>query len=159
MAPLDALKATGGSHQAPALVVALESDAPRTGDSWQDQTFSRGMQLVQWTLLSSTGHPIMLDASTRALDRLREARESTGKGKGSVLELTGPGLFTDCVFRFLFARYGVTPRQLSGHDRPVQVGDVVILPHRAMQADISEGPSGSQDVVWHGFSGRWKEAE
>ena len=181
MAPLDALKATGGSHQAPALIVALESDAPRTGDAWREQTFSRGMQLVQWTLLSTTGHPIMLDASTRALDRLREAREATGQGKESVLDLTGPGyvrsyrcskdclladvapahcsLFTDCVFRFLFARYGITPRQLSGHDRPVQVGDVVILPHRAMQADISEGPSNGQDVVWHGFSGRWKEAD
>lgn len=64
-------------------------------------------------------------------------------------------MFSDCVFRYILNRYGVTPRQISGHGGPVRVGDVVILPHRSMQADISEHASGEQDVVWHGFSGRF----
>lgn len=63
-------------------------------------------------------------------------------------------VFSDCVFRYILNRYGVTPRQISGHGGPVRVGDIVILPHRSMQADISEHASGEQDVVWHGFSGR-----
>lgn len=145
------------------------------------------MQVVQWTLLANApGHPVLLDAAARALDQLRAGREA-GAGQPSVLELTGPGcvpfakrarpplfqladclsahcppyrsLFTDCLFRYLFARYGVHPRALSGHAGPVRVGDVLVLPHRAMQADMSEHASDAQDVVWHGFSGRWKETD
>jgi hypothetical protein len=184
--PLEALQATGGSSPPPSIIIALESDAPKNGDmsAWRDQTFSRGLQIVQWTLLSTSGHPILLDAVATALDSLRALREEgetegAKKEKASVLDLTGPGyvsplvllhkaqtltnlshsvsinrVFSDCVFRYILNRYGVTPRQISGHGGPVRVGDVVILPHRSMQADISERASGEQDVVWHGFSGR-----
>lgn len=50
-------------------------------------------------------------------------------------------------FRYLFSRYGVSPTDLSGVDHPVRVGDVLILPNRSFQADISEYSSGEYDTV------------
>lgn len=58
---------------------------------------------MQWTLLSTPGHPILLDAVATALDSLRALREKgeaegAKKEKASVLDLTGPGCVSLLVF-------------------------------------------------------------
>lgn len=84
----------------PSLVIALESDS-RDPNTWRDESFVRGIQVVQWTLLAKRGHPIMLDVIGRALSasQARHAAEQPvedGENQPEahspgVLDWTGPG--------------------------------------------------------------------
>lgn len=62
--------------QPPNMILALEMDAPHMGNDWREETFARGIQVVQWTLLSQAYHPILLDVLGRALRTARNVRES-----------------------------------------------------------------------------------
>ncbi|WRT67852.1 uncharacterized protein IL334_004826 [Kwoniella shivajii] len=145
----------------PSLIVALEIDSPASGSDWRSETFVRGIQIVQWTIAAKKGHPVFLDVIGHALDKVQELREVEEKGWENddlqdILEWSGPGAFTDAVFRYLLVRYGFHPNQVSGLNRPLRVGDVLIMPEQSFRADASEGYQGDDKVVWHGFFGRWK---
>ncbi|EIW73490.1 hypothetical protein TREMEDRAFT_16005, partial [Tremella mesenterica DSM 1558] len=141
----------------PALVIALENDVLYDGGDWRQQTFARGLQIVQWTLLAKPNHPVMLDVLGRGLRKARKSRlEGISQRSENILDWTGPGVFTDAVLRYLLVRYGVLPQQISGITRPLRIGDVVIMPLHSFRADASEGDQGPFRVVWHGFFGRWK---
>lgn len=74
------------------------------------------------------------------------------------LEWTGPGVWTDCVYRYLLARYGFQPEQLIRIDKPIRVGDVLILPSKTFAAaehKVSE-KNRAYSAVFHGFNGRWR---
>ncbi|KAG8877851.1 membrane-bound alpha-1,6- mannosyltransferase Initiation-specific [Tulasnella sp. 331] len=79
-------------------------------------------------------------------------------GYMSVMEWTGPGIFTDAVFRYLDARYNVTWPALKGLERPLRVGDVMILPMTGFSPGINgaKGPDDPQAMVQHMFLGTWK---
>lgn len=118
----------------PSLVVSVESDAIEFGwDNWREVGLSRAVQIVQWTFMARPGHPVFLDAIGRTLKRSQEyaEREREAKSKGetflpdSALDWTGPGVFTDCVYRWLLTRYGFHPRQLIHQKEPIRIGDVL----------------------------------
>jgi alpha 1,6-mannosyltransferase len=44
------------------------------------------------------------------------------------MEHTGPGIWTDAVLAYLKARYNVTWHELRGLQRPLRIGEVLILP-------------------------------
>ncbi|KAG8991540.1 membrane-bound alpha-1,6- mannosyltransferase Initiation-specific [Tulasnella sp. JGI-2019a] len=75
-----------------------------------------------------------------------------------VMEWTGPAAFTDAVFRYLEARHNVTWPALRMLERPLRVGDVLILP----RSGFSPGMNGvnalrdPQAMVQHMFFGSWK---
>ncbi|OCF54827.1 hypothetical protein L486_07482 [Kwoniella mangroviensis CBS 10435] len=149
------------ADDAPSLIVALEVDSPASNTDWRSETFVRGIQIVQWTIASKKGHPILLDVIGHALEKVRELREAEERGwevddEQDILEWSGPGAFTDAVFRYLLIRYGFHPKSVSGYDKPLRVGDVLIMPVYSFRADASEGYQGDEKVVWHGFFGRWK---
>ncbi|WVQ72773.1 hypothetical protein IAR50_002333 [Cryptococcus sp. DSM 104548] len=152
----------------PNLIVAIEVDAPATNAKWQKQTFARGLQVVQWTIVGKRGHPVFLDVVGHALGWGEKVRIDEQRGKrtgeaerekkdGEILEWSGPGAFTDAVFRYLLVRYGFHPEEASGLKKPLRVGDVVLMPVNSFRADASEGFQGDHRVVWHGFFGRWKK--
>ncbi|OXH26285.1 alpha-1,6-mannosyltransferase [Cryptococcus neoformans] len=98
--------------------------------SWKDCCFPRGLEMVQNLLVSKPFHPIMMD-TVATIAQLVE----TGVYKElSPLELTGPGPFTDAVFRYLLVQYGVTPDELRALRGPVRVGDILILQEEAWHA-------------------------
>ncbi|WVQ83100.1 hypothetical protein IAT38_005238 [Cryptococcus sp. DSM 104549] len=147
----------------PALLVSLEVDAPNSGVDWKSESFARGIQVVQWTIMAKRGHPVLLDVIGHGLRRAREVRDMERDGReevsdkdANILEWSGPGAFTDAVFRYLLVRYGFHPEQVSGIKQPLRVGDVLIMPPNSFRADASEGFQGDHRVVWHGFFGRWK---
>ncbi|WVW84759.1 hypothetical protein I302_106794 [Kwoniella bestiolae CBS 10118] len=149
------------TDDSPSLIIALENDSPSSGSDWRAETFVRGIQVVQWTIASRKGHPVFLDVVGHALDKVRELREVEERGwevgdEQDILEWSGPGAFTDAVFRYLLIRYGFHPKQASGLDKPLRVGDVLIMPVHSFRADASEGYQGDEKAVWHGFFGRWK---
>ncbi len=63
------------------------------------------------------------------LRMMRKPWEADVKGERmSVQEWTGPATFTDGVLSYLLAVGGMREQDLYGLERPVQVGDVVVLP-------------------------------
>ncbi|WWC88460.1 uncharacterized protein L201_003371 [Kwoniella dendrophila CBS 6074] len=155
------IAAQSSSDDKPSLIVALEMDSPSLMVDWRDESFVRGIQIVQWTIASKPNHPVFLDVIGHALDNIKQLREAMAHGleideDQDILEWSGPGAFTDAVFRYLLIRYGFHPKHVSGLDKPLRVGDVLIMPVHSFRADASEGYQGDNRVVWHGFFGRWK---
>ncbi|WVO24726.1 uncharacterized protein IAS62_006096 [Cryptococcus decagattii] len=98
--------------------------------SWKDCCFPRGLQMVQNLLVSKPFHPIMMDI----VATIAQLVEAGVYKELSPLELTGPGPFTDAVFRYLLVQYGITPDDLRALRGPVRVGDILILQEEAWHA-------------------------
>nr|POE59346.1 initiation-specific alpha-1,6-mannosyltransferase [Quercus suber] len=80
------------------LVVGIEADSDRP--DWQDW-YARRIQFCQWTMQSKPGHPVLVDivASIAAETMNRKALGKLDKKHmKSVMEFTGPGIWTDAVF-------------------------------------------------------------
>ncbi|WVQ99395.1 hypothetical protein IAU59_006528 [Kwoniella sp. CBS 9459] len=151
----------------PALVVSVESDAIDFGwHNWRDLGLSRAVQITQWTFMARPGHPVFLDVLGKTLKKSEEvaqrARKAKEKGEEFVpdaaLEWTGPGVFSDCVYRYLLARYGFQPEALIHKKEPIRVGDVLILPAGSYSSvspfiDDEQRPWAAS---YHGFLGRWR---
>jgi len=148
---------------APSLVVAVEMDAWGTDWDWRGYKFVRGIQIVQWTIMGSKGHPVFLDVLGQALRQAKAIRETEERGdtvaEPRVLDWSGPGAFSDALLRYLLVRQGVHPTGLAGLNKPRRYGDVVILPMHAFRAEASDQDKGDGRVVFHGFYGRWKGEE
>lgn len=173
----DGLKEVVEDEEPPALVVAIEYDhaADKNGGNWRKVGMSRGMQIVQWTLAAKPFHPVFLDVIGQILRDPENVRKKRSVGEeadeeeiiqqisnAEVLDLTGPGAFSDAVFRYLLARYGVTPNEISNFKQPIRVGDVLIYPVHSFRTDASEPERNRDDpmkLVWHGFFGSWKPKE
>lgn len=137
------------------MIIALENDSPSEGNDWRSDSFVRGIQLAQWTILSKPFHPILLDVLGQSLSTSKSVRGGD-MAPPDILEWTGPGVFTDAVMRYLLIRWGVRPEELSGLEKAKRFGDIVIMPLHSFRSDASEGDQGDWRVVWHGFFGRWK---
>ena len=143
------------SEAPPQLIVALESSPSH----WRGIT-EVGLQLVQYAFASSPGHPVFLDIMSRVVSTSRTVATQTEAGDFRwnddnfiLTKWSGPGLWTEAVYRYLGARWGFDVRLLDGMDlwdegdesvgkgkKGVRVGDVLILRRDA-------------------FRGRWKTKE
>ncbi|WRT66345.1 uncharacterized protein IL334_003300 [Kwoniella shivajii] len=154
----------------PGLVVSIESDAVDFGwSNWREVGLSRAVQITQWTFMARPGHPVFLDALGRTLRKSEEneikAKEAKEKGEAFVsetaLEWTGPGVFSDCVYRYLLARYGFKPSDLIHTKEPIRVGDVLILPPGSFSSvsPFTDEEQRPWAASFHGFLGRWRESD
>ncbi|KAG7531417.1 hypothetical protein FFLO_04338 [Filobasidium floriforme] len=85
----------------------------------------------------------------------------TQQGILPIMEHTGPGLWSDSVFSYLLARYGITWHDLRALDHPMRIGEVLVLPITAFspggQPDFkAKGRDDEQADVVHDFRGSWK---
>ncbi len=147
----------------PGIIVSFEIPAVFK-TNWKSAGYVRGLQVVQWTMAAKSCHPIFIDVLARIVKKYEDAIEQRGTAYTDdilhVLNWTGPGVFTDAVIRYMIARHGVYPRQVSSMDVPVRVGDLLILPGFSFHAWASEGPPNDQYAsVWHGSFGSWKPKE
>lgn len=114
----------------------------------------RPIQIVQWSMSSSPGHPILIDTLRRILTSFSHPHAAShdptaptpldtplvpsdddtddhSKHVMSVVELTGPGPFTDSVLRYLgvLTEGAIRWKDLrSLPEEGMRVGDVLILP-------------------------------
>ncbi|WVQ84585.1 hypothetical protein IAT38_006739 [Cryptococcus sp. DSM 104549] len=102
----------------------------RLSRSWPDSSFPRSLEMVQNLLVAKPFHPIMMDT----VGTIAQQVESGEFTHLSPLDLTGPGPFTDAVFRYLLVQYGVTPQDLRALRGPVRVGDILVLQEEAWHA-------------------------
>ena len=154
------------------VVIGGEYDADIEGklDEWtagETQGAIRSYQICQWTMMAKPFHPIFIDTVVSVLELLERARDA-GRLDGSemIVELTGPGPFTDAVFRYLLAAYGATPHDLYGRREPSRFGDVVVLDAYALGFPPNQYEKNRFDKedmwarpVMHAYRGAWKTGE
>jgi len=87
----------------PAIVVGIEVDVGSRPDwhAW----WPRPLGMVQWTMASTKGHPILIDTMRRVVEAIDQTNTTALSVAGqhrkleSVVEKTGPAPFTDSVLR------------------------------------------------------------
>ncbi|KAK9370703.1 nucleotide-diphospho-sugar transferase [Lipomyces kononenkoae] len=149
------------------LMIGIEADPDRP--DWQDW-YARRVQICQWTIAAKRGHPTVLRiVSHITTETLR--RKATGtldlpknKDAGSqVMNWTGPGIWTDTVFRYLSdIQAGTDWHSVTGITQGKVIGDVVILPITSFSPGVGTMGANSPDhphaFVHHIFEGSWKPA-
>ncbi|KAI9164253.1 hypothetical protein H9P43_008082 [Blastocladiella emersonii ATCC 22665] len=157
------------------LVVGVEADME--SDTWP-QHFARRFQFCTWTFAAAPAHPAIANILHLSLTTiLRRRVPGTGAAgeapqwdppvtDNDVLDLTGPGIFTDGVFPYL-GRFGDTSfAAMHFMEAPRRFGDAVVLPlwqfsPGSWQA-LTSRPSYSRSdadpdaLIKHLFLGSWR---
>ncbi|QRV86323.1 glycosyltransferase family 32 protein [Ceratobasidium sp. AG-Ba] len=163
----------------PSLVVGIEADAGYRKD-WH-KFWPRVIQICQWTFGAAPLHPVLIDAvrrvhHTTAMVAISSVTNVTNKAEGkqtggealnetepvSVMEWTGPGVFTDAVVRYLAAKHNLTWPALKGLRRPLRIGDMTVLPVTGFSPGVGMFGAGEttdrEAMVHHMFAGSWKKS-
>ncbi|KAI6089103.1 glycosyltransferase family 32 protein [Hypoxylon rubiginosum] len=150
------------------LVVGIEADPDRP--DWKDW-YSRRIQFCQWTIQAKPGHPVLRDIVSRITkETLKRKREGLFVSKEkSVVEFTGPAVWTDTIFDYFNdARYfdmrssqgNISYQNFTGIETPKKVGDVVVLPITSFSPGVQQMGAKDYDdpmaFVKHDFEGTWK---
>ncbi|KAK0251426.1 alpha-1,6-mannosyltransferase Och1 [Friedmanniomyces endolithicus] len=151
------------------LVIGIEADPDRP--DWHEW-YSRRIQFCQWTIQSKPGHPILVDVVATITEetlRRKKAGELDQKHIKSVVEFTGPAVWTDAIFKFFnnaeyfdmsTSKGNITFQQFTGIKQAKKVGDVVVLPITSFSPGVGQMGAGEDDdpmaFVKHAFEGTWK---
>ncbi|KAI1337219.1 hypothetical protein F5Y15DRAFT_408272 [Xylariaceae sp. FL0016] len=128
------------------LVVGIEADPDRP--DWKDW-YSRRIQFCQWTIQSKSGHPVLRDIVARiTAETLKRKEEGRFLSKEkSIVEFTGPAIWTDTIFDYLNdPRYfdmshstgNISYMNFTGMETPKKVGDVVVLPITSFSPGVQQ---------------------
>jgi alpha 1,6-mannosyltransferase len=150
------------------LIIGIEADATDRNDwaTW----YSRRIQFCQWTIQSKPGHPALRDlVATITEDTLRMKKQGHLKAKKldkSVVEFTGPAVFTDAIFSYFnndsFFDYSgrstnISVMEFAGITGHKKVGDVIVLPITSFSPGVeqmgAQGPEDPMAFVKHEFLG------
>ena len=136
------------------LIVGIEADPDRP--DWA-KWYSRRIQFCQWTIQAKPGHPVLRDVvATIAEDTLRMKKDNVlkeGKMPKSIVEFTGPAVWTDAVFSYLnnpaffdFSRRStnISYADLTGITEQKRIGDVIVLPITSFSPGVQQ--MGAQDT-------------
>ncbi|CAK7891370.1 putative glycosyltransferase Hoc1p [[Candida] anglica] len=157
------------------IAIGIEADPNRP--DWEDW-YARRIQLCQWTIQAKKGHPLLRELIANITDttltRKRNGQLTKVLGKdegGDIMNWTGPGIFTDFVFKYLnnivLSSQGhagtedpITWKLFTGISLPVVVDDVMILPITSFSPGVNQmGAQSTSDPMAyaeHLFSGSWK---
>ena len=131
--------------------------------------FSHHVGLGQWTLAAKPGHVMlerMIESVLSGLTMLAERQNRTladfEASYQDVIDTTGPGAFSKCVYHELSLATGsnFTSSNLTGLTEARLIGDVLILPVTAFANGVphsnAKGPEDEGALVQHLFHGSWK---
>lgn len=150
------------------LVIGIEADPDRP--DWKDW-YSRRIQFCQWTIQSKPGHPVLRDIVTRITNEtLKRKREGVFITKQkSVVEFTGPAVWTDTIFDYFndqryfdmsHSKGNISYLNFTGMEAPKLVGDVVVLAITSFSPGVHQMGAKNYDdpmaFVKHDFEGSWK---
>jgi alpha 1,6-mannosyltransferase len=153
-------------REAIGLVVGIEADPDRP--DWADW-YSRRIQFCQWTIQSKPGHPVLREiVANITIETLKKKEAGTLKRfkDDSVIEFTGPAVWTDVIFDFLnderyfdmtSSKANITWKDFTGMTESRKIGDVVILPITSFSPGVQQ--MGAEDYdhpmafVRHDFEG------
>lgn len=147
------------------LIIGIEADPDRA--DWKDW-YSRRIQFCQWTIQAKPGHPVLRNiVATITEDALRMKKKGILKEKKmdkSIVEFTGPAVWTDAVFGYLndptyykMDGKNVTWETFTGMESAKKVGDVVVLPITSFSPGVQQmgakEPDDPMAFVKHDFEG------
>ncbi|KAJ5723834.1 Initiation-specific alpha-1-6-mannosyltransferase [Penicillium malachiteum] len=151
-------------------IVGIEADPDRP--DWHEW-YSRRIQFCQWTIVSKPGHPILRDMVAYVTEETLRMKKAgileVGKMDKTVMEFTGPGAWTDSVFRYFNnpdyfhikpGDKNITYTDFTEQTTEKKVGDVIVLPITSFSPGV--GQMGAHDTndpmafVKHNFDGSWK---
>ena len=148
------------------LIVGIEADADRP--DWH-QWYSRRVQFCQWTLQAKPGHPVLVEVVAKITEEaLRMKKQKTlkeGKMDKSIVEFTGPAVWTDSIMNYFnnpnfFDLRGrnITAVDFTNIKEHKQVGDVVVLPITSFSPGVGQMGAKEQTdpmaFVKHDFEGK-----
>lgn len=126
------------------LILGIEADTDEHSDSFWRMGYSYPVQLTQWSLASTSDHPVLnqflenfrhqfqsIVSDPADLDSLTMNLENTRLDKADPLELSGPVAITEATMAYLTSKRGLRWQALSGLSdggRSKLVDDVLILP-------------------------------
>jgi alpha 1,6-mannosyltransferase len=168
-----ALKSTSGwlppgfDRSQAGLIIGIEADPDRL--DWADW-YSRRIQFCQWTIQSKPGHPVLRDIvatiTEDALSMKKKKVLKAGKLPKSIVEFTGPAVWTDAIFRYFnnedYFDFSERDTNISYSDffaitEPKKIGDVVVLPITSFSPGVNQMGAGDEDdpmaFVKHEFTG------
>ncbi|KAB8074346.1 nucleotide-diphospho-sugar transferase [Aspergillus leporis] len=152
-------------------VIGIEADPDRP--DWHDW-YSRRLQFCQWTIQSKPGHPILRDIVSYITEETLRMKKAgilrVGQMDKTIVEFTGPGAWTDAIFRYFNdpdyfniepgSTHNVTYEDFSNQKDWRKVGDVVVLPITSFSPGVGQMGAGETDdpmaFVKHDFEGTWK---
>ncbi|KAL1971024.1 hypothetical protein VTN77DRAFT_2858 [Rasamsonia byssochlamydoides] len=152
------------------LIIGIEADPDRP--DWHEW-YSRRIQFCQWTIQAKPGHPVLRDVvATITEDALRMKKAgilTKSKMDKTVVEFTGPAVWTDAIFRYFnnpeyfhfeTGARNVTYENFTGLTERKKVGDVAVLPITSFSPGVQQMGAGEVDdplaFVKHEFEGSWK---
>lgn len=172
------------------VVIGIEADPDRP--DWNDY-YARRIQFCQWTIQSKQGHPLLgeLIAKITEITLMKKQngnlKKILGKDEGDdIMNWTGPGIFTDEVFKYLneiikldsnvkiinktpenqynknlnIFENGIDWKFFTLMENPIIIDDVLVLPITGFSPGVghmgSKSPSHPSAYVRHMFEGSWK---
>ncbi|KAJ5107784.1 hypothetical protein N7456_004459 [Penicillium angulare] len=148
-------------------IVGIEADPNRP--DWHDW-YSRRIQFCQWTIVSKPGHPILRDMVAHVTEETLRMKKAgilrMGDMDKTVMEFTGPGAWTDSVFRYFNnpeyfnikpGDKNITYEDFTEQTTERKVGDVIVFPITSFSPGV--GQMGARDIddpmafVKHNFDG------
>lgn len=137
-------------REAYGLVIGVEADPDR--EDWAEW-YSRRIQFCQWTIQAKPGHPVLREIVARITEETL-ARRKVGAGgydQKSVVDLTGPAIWTDTVFGYFNdKRYFDVPNSTlpAGGDFGVGSGTEI-----GMETVDGRALQSNHTVSWRNFTG------
>ncbi|KAJ9439360.1 hypothetical protein DIPPA_56652 [Diplonema papillatum] len=129
-----------------------------------DRWWARKFQMVQWTLASVPGHPVLHRILLLIWQRWKQyGSRLFGNLSANVMESTGPGIWSDAVSGILRERginLGTLPFDAAFvTENGVRAGEFLVLAKAGLGRTGSDGPGATATLVQHQFQGTWKTEE
>lgn len=127
-----------------------DSDSGSESDSAQDKSVPEDSGAES----TNTEETITALKAAQEAMKINALSEPKSGGPLGIVNWTGPGVWTDAVLIYLKARYGVKWTDLRGLERPLRVGDVVVLPVTGFSPGVgnfgakSVGGECGSSVLW-----------
>lgn len=152
------------------LIIGIEADPDR--EDWAEW-YARRIQFCQWTIQAKPGHPILREIVASITEEVLHRKEAGTLGQKTksddgVMELTGPGIWTDKIFGYFNdneyfdlerSKVGgnISWEHFTGMTAAKKVGDVVVLPITSFSPGVgqmgAEEPEHPMAFVHHQFEG------
>ncbi|KXN66195.1 glycosyltransferase family 32 protein [Conidiobolus coronatus NRRL 28638] len=143
------------------VIVGIEGDL-RTEPEWVNR-LPRSLQICQWSFYAKERHPMVKYAMDRIVDKIWWLQQKKKNlHDQDVMEVTGPGIWTDAVIDYIKVNAGVDIKEYMKCGQSYRFKDICILnvkafastmPHSTCKSETNEN---SYIINTHHFLGSWR---